>query len=329
MPAVAITGIGSAVGSWVLDNPTLIARYGLGVTPAWIVANTGIEARHWLEEGRTTSDLATEAAQAALAAAGVRAEEVDRLILATVSPDMPTPSTATRVLHKLGARCPAFDVSATCAGFLYGLDLGSQAVRCGEERVLVICAEVRSRFINRHDHRASVLFADGAAAVVLEPSDAPGLLSVHIGAEGMDMLGAHVPAGGAERPTSAATLAAGQHHLHVDGRREIFDVFLRLVDEAAHSALARAGLSIADIDLLVSHQGNARLTEAIGRRLGVAADRVVETIAHHGNTSGASIPLALADLHRERRLRPGHTVLLVAAGAGGVFGGAVVRWTLP
>lgn len=326
---VQIAGIGAAVPSEVIDNATLISRYKLNVTPEWIVANTGIHARHWLEEGRTTSDLAADAARAALAHAGVRADQVDRLILATVSPDMPTPSTASRVLLKLGARCPAYDLTATCAGFLYGLEQGSMAVRCGDRRVLVIAAEARSRFINRHDHRAAVLFSDGAAAVVLEPGDAPGVLGMSLGAEGMELLGAYIPAGGAALPTSAATVADGAHWLHVDGRREIFAHFLRLVDASSREALARAGLGIDDIDLLVCHQGNARLTEAIAARLGVPSSKAVDVIAHHGNVSGASIPLALADLHAAGALRPGQVLLLTAAGAGAAFGAVVLKWTAP
>jgi 3-oxoacyl-[acyl-carrier-protein] synthase-3 len=318
-----ICGLGASVPGDVMDNEALIARFGLSVTPAWIVERTGILSRHWLEEGRTTSDLATEAAQAALADAGWAPTDVDRLILATVSPDMPSPSTATRVLHKLGARCAAFDLNATCAGFLYGLALSREALLGGCSRVLLVCAEARSRFIRRDDHRAAVLFADGAAALCLERGGSGGLRSVFIGGEGMTMLGAWVPAGGAERPTTLATVDAGLHYLHVEDKREIFHHFLRFVEEAAAAALAAAGLTIDQIDLLVPHQGNARLTEAIGARLGVPPERVVNTIPHHGNVSGASIPLALHDLRAAGRLVPGTRLLLVAAGAGAAYGAAV------
>ncbi len=324
---VRIAGLGASVPSTSEGNAELVARLGLKVTPEWIVRNTGVEARHWLEDGRTTSDLAADAARAALDDAGLRPTDLDRMVLATVSPDFPTPPTSSRVLRKLGARCAAYDLQATCAGFLYALDAGVAAVRNGSERVLVVAAEARSRFIDRSDHRAAVLFSDGAAAVVLTRSDRPGVLGVHLGAEGMEMLGAWIPAGGAELPTSAATVAEGGHHLRVDGRKEIFAHFLRLVEESVASVLARAGHHLDEVDLLVPHQGNARLTEAIADRLGVPRERTANTIGPHGNVSGASIPLALHDLRREGRLRPGDLVLLTAVGAGATFGAALLRWT--
>jgi 3-oxoacyl-[acyl-carrier-protein] synthase-3 len=322
---VAITGVGSATPGWVLDNEALIAHCGLDVSPEWIVSRTGIASRHWLEPERTTSDLAAEAVRAILADAGVAPEEVDRLVFATVSPDLPTPATATRVLAKTGMRCPAFDLAATCAGFLYGLELGAAAIRGGSEKVLVLCAEARSRFIDTTNRRAAVLFADGAAGVLLEPADTPGVLDVVIGAEGMEMLAAYVPAGGAAEPLTPEGLAAGRHQLHVDGRNDIFQHFLRLTQEAVDGVLARTGLTLDDIDLLVPHQGNARLTEAIADLLGMPRERTANTITHHGNVSGASIPLALADLRASGRLQPGQTALLVAVGAGAAFGAAVVR----
>lgn len=322
---VAIAGLGSATPSWVLDNEALIAHCGLDKSPEWIVSRTGIESRHWLEPGRTTSDLAAEAAAAILKDAGVAAVDVDRLVLATVSPDLPTPATATRVLAKTGMRCAAFDIAATCAGFLYGLELGAAAVRGGARNVLVLCAEARSRFIDTSNPRAAVLFADGAAGVLLQPADTPGVVDVVLGAEGMEMLGAYVPAGGATEPLTAAGVAAGRHQLHVDGRNEIFQHFLRLTQEAAEGVLARTGLTLDDIDLLIPHQGNARLTEAIADRLGMSRSKTANTITHHGNVSGASIPLALADVRASGRLQPGQTALLVAVGAGAAFGAAVVR----
>ncbi|MCB9684419.1 MAG: ketoacyl-ACP synthase III [Alphaproteobacteria bacterium] len=324
---VAITGIGAAIPEERIDNPTLIERYGLTVTPEWIERNTGIRSRHWLAEGQTTSDLAAEAALAALRDAGLAPTDIDRLVLATVSPDMPTPPTSTRVLRKIGARCAAYDLAATCTGFLYALDAGAGALRNGARRVLVVCAEARSRFIDKTDHRASVLFSDGAAAVVLERSEEPGVIGVHLLAEGMEMLGAYVPAGGAALPTSPDTLAERLHHLRVDGRREIFDHFLRLVEESVEGVLATSGVSLDQVDLLVPHQGNARLTEAIAHRLGVPWERTLDRIAEHGNVSGASIPLALHDAVRDGTVRPGQLLLLTAVGAGATAGAALVRWT--
>lgn len=326
MKHVRITATGSAVPSWTLDNEELVRRFNLSVPPEWIEAQTGIRQRHWLEPGETTSDLCVRAAERILEARDLAPRDLDRIVLATVSPDMPSPSTATIVQRKLGARCPAYDLSAACAGFLYGLDLGAASVRGGEECVLVIAADARSRFVDTRDHRGTVLFADGAAGALLEPSDEPGLLSVALGAEGRERPGAYVPAGGAELPTSAETVATGKHFIHVDGKREIFDLFVGYILEACGMALERAAISLDDIDLLITHQGNANLTHEIGEALGLPETKVVDCIATHGNTSGASVPIALDESLAAGRIAPGDTVLLASVGAGYTFGAAVHRF---
>lgn len=326
MRHVRITTTGSAVPSWRLDNEELVRRFGLTVDPAWIEAQTGIRERHWLEPGETTSDLCLRAAQTILERRGIEARDLDRVVLATVSPDVPSPSTATIVARKLGARCPAFDLSAACAGFLYGLDLGAGSVRAGEEKVLVLAADARSRFIDTKDHRGTVLFADAAAGALLEPSEEPGLVSIALGAEGRERQGAYVPAGGAQQPTTRETVAAGLHYIHVDGKREIFDLFVGYVLEAVGMALERAQLTLDDVDLFITHQGNANLTSEIGAALGLNAVKVVDCVARHGNTSGASVPLALDESFSERRIGPGSTVLLASVGAGYTFGAAVHRF---
>jgi 3-oxoacyl-[acyl-carrier-protein] synthase III len=323
---VAITATGYYTPAQVLDNAELIRRYGLETTPEWIEAKTGIVSRHWLDDDQTTSDMAVEAAHRVLAARDLRADELDRIILATISPDLPSPSTATIVARKLGARCPAFDVSAACAGFLYGLDLGAASIRGGEQKVLVLAADARSRFINPKDRRAAVLFADGAAGALLEPATEPGLLAISLGAEGREDMGAHVPAGGARLPASAHTVAAGKHYLVVDPSRDIFDHFVRFTRECCEQVLERTGLILDDIDVFITHQGNARMVEMVAKDLGLRDEQVVNEIHRHGNTSGASVPIALAESLAEGRIQPGHTVLLTAVGAGYTFGAAIVRF---
>ena len=331
MGRVAITATGSYTPGLVITNEELVERFGLDVDAAWIEDRTGIRERHWMEPGQTTSDMLVEAGRRVLEEAGCPPERVDRLIVGTVSPDLPSPSTATIVARKLGARCPAFDLSAACVSFLYGLDCAAGAIRGGEERVLVLCGDARSRFVDTSDRRSVVLFADAAAGALLEPVDPAsvdgrGLLSVAIGAEGRERMGAWVPGGGAARPTSHETVDAGEHFLRVDGRNEIFELFLQFTREACELALARAGIGLDAVDLFINHQGNARLVERVVEDLGLPPERAVNEIARHGNTSGATVPLALDEARRSGRIRPGDTVLLSSVGAGWVFGAAVHRF---
>ncbi len=322
MPHVVIRSTGSALPGQVLDNAALIARYGLSVDPAWIESRTGIRRRHWLEPGQTTSDLAVRAARTALERAGVAARELDRIILATISPDRPSPATALTVARQLGARCPAFDLSAACAGFLYGLDLGAAAVHAGERNVLVLAADARSRWIDTQDVRSVVLFADGAGAALLGPSERPGLSPVVLGAEGQERPGAHVPAGGTARPASRETVDAREHFLVVDARQEIFELFVRYTREAVERLLERTRSSLDDVDLFITHQGNARMVEAVLADLGIDPARAVNNVAEHGNTSGATVPIALDEALGEGRLGPGKRALLTSVGAGYTFGAA-------
>lgn len=323
MQAVAITATGRYTPSQVLTNQELVQRYQLTVDDAWIFGRTGIRSRHWLQAGETTSDLAVRAAESCLAQAGLAPTDIDRIILATISPDMPSPSTATVVARKLGARCMAFDVSAACSGFLYGLDLAAGAIQMGARRVLVIGADARSRFLNPKDHRSMVLFADGAGCALVEPVASGGLLSVVCNAEGQDSVGAHIPAGGAQRPASAETVAAGEHYLRVDPKADIFEKYLRLTQEVALQALDKAGLTLDDIDHFITHQGNGKLVQLTAEAMGLPAHKVVDEVMHHGNTAGASIPIVLDEIRRAGRIKPGAKVLLNSAGAGVTFAAAV------
>ncbi|MEO0651028.1 MAG: ketoacyl-ACP synthase III [Planctomycetota bacterium] len=324
--SIRITAVGHALPDVVLSNDEVVERFGLEVDAAWIEERTGIRSRHWLAEGQTTSDLAVEAARAILDRRGITARDLDRILLATSSPDYPSPATATIVARKLGARCAALDFSAACAAFPYGLDLAAGAVRGGDRHVLLLCADARSRYIDKRDRRSVVLFADGAGGALLEPSEDPGLLSVALGSECLEDLGAWIPAGGAAQPISHEAIDRGEHFLHVDGMREIFTRFAAYTCEASEQALAKAGIGLGDVDLFVTHQGNANLVRAIVERLGIDPARAVNGVAEHGNTSGATIPIALSEAWSEGRVPAGSTVLFASAGAGYVFGAAVHRF---
>lgn len=325
---VRIAATGCYLPPVVLSNRELLERYDLGVDEAWIEARTGILQRHWMRDDQTTSDMLAECARSVLAEASLEPAAVERIIVATVSPDHPSPSTATIVARKLGARCPAFDVSAACAGFLYGLDLARGSIATGADNVLVLCADARSRYIDRSDRRGTVLFSDGAAGALVVPAEADGprLLDVVIGAEGLERMGAWVPAGGAARPASHETVEAGEHYLQVDGFREIFERFKAFTREGVEAVLARTGHTLSDVDVFITHQGNALLIREIVADLGIDPARAIDDVARHGNTSGATVPIALAEARADGRIRPGHLVLMSSVGAGWVFGAALHRF---
>jgi len=311
----------------------------------WIVERTGIRERRLVSPGEATSDLAIEAARRALDDAGVAARDVDLIIVATACPDMLFPSTACLVQRALGARqAAAFDLAAACTGFIYALAMAEGTIAAGRaETVLVIAAETLSRITDYADRATCILFGDGAGAVVMRrarPADpttgrpvgpaadrAPesGLLSVFLAAdgEGADILS--LPAGGSRRPASAETVASGLHYIHMNGP-EVFKFAVGAMVRAVRESLKASSLSLADIDLFVPHQANARIVDAATRFLRVPPGKVFHTIEKYGNMSAASIPISLDEARRQGRLRPGDSVLLVAFGAGMTYGGAVLRW---
>ncbi len=328
---IHIAATGCYLPPVVMSNEELIERFGLDVDAKWIESRTGIQSRHWMAPEQTTSDMAAEAARAILETAGLDAADLDRIILATISPDRLSPATATEVARKIGARCPAFDVSAACAGFLYALDLARGAVLgSGETNVLVLAADARSRFVDTSDRRGTVLFADGAAGALVRPAVAgpgvPSVLSVALGAEGLETRGAWIPAGGAAMPASHETVDNGDHFVHVDGFREIFERFKAYTREGVREALGRAGLDLGDIDVFINHQGNAYLVDEIVADLGIDPAKAINDVYRHGNTSGASVAIALAEGRADGRIQDGAKVLISAAGAGWTFGAAVVQF---
>lgn len=326
MRSVAIAATGAYLPERVVSNEALIEANGLPVSARWIERHTGIRERRYAAADENTSDLAAHAGRDVLMRAGIAPETVARLILATVSGDWPTPATACVVQHRLGLACPAFDVVSACAGFLVALDLGIRSVMTGDDAVLVLASEIRSRFVDPSDPRVAPLFADGAGGVLLVPAEpGEGFLSCVLQSDGSGAEKVYVPAGGARRPASAETLAAGEHVIRMLDGRGIFEQAVTGMQAIAEQALARAGVDLADVDLVVPHQANKGIIEAGMRELGVPMERVVVTIDRIGNCTAATVPISLHEAVLAGRLQPGQTALVMAVGGGYTAGAAVYR----
>jgi len=325
--AVSFAGLGGAVPAGRITNDDL-ARM-VDTTDSWIVERTGIRERRSVAPGQATSDLAVAASLAAMADAGTDRSEIDLLVVTTCTPDQPLPSTASLVARELGLRCAAFDLSAACAGWVYGLvNAGAMLSAAGGRAALLIGAEVLTRWMDPTDRGTLPLFGDGGAAAVLRPAGphGPGLISWDLGVDATATELLKVPAGGSRLPASAATLAAGDHYMKMEGR-EVFRRAVRAVEASCRATLASAGLPDASqVTLFVPHQANARIVDALLPRLGIPVERTVLNIDRFGNTSAASIPLALCEAVAEGRLRQGDLVLLAGFGAGMTWATALVRW---
>jgi 3-oxoacyl-[acyl-carrier-protein] synthase-3 len=320
-----ITGTGSHLPPRRVSNADLaaqLAERGVETSDAWIVERTGIRARRFADDGVTCSDLAVPAAQAALAAAGRRADEVDLIVVATSTPDMVFPSTAAILQAKLGITngSAAFDVQAVCSGFVYGLTVADALIRTGSAKcALVIGAEIFSRILDFDDRTTCVLFGDGAGAVVLEASNEPGLLASELHADGRHVGILCVPG------TVAGGKVTGDPLLKMDGQA-VFKLAVSVLESAARSVLAKAGKTAADIDFLIPHQANIRIMQGTARKLKLAPEKLVVTVDEHGNTSAASIPLALDAAVRDGRIRRGHKLMLEGVGGGFTWGAVLVEF---
>ena len=317
-----ITGTGSYLPPRRLSNADLVAQLaaqGVESSDDWIVERTGIRARHFADDGVFSSDLALQACRHALDAAGVAASEIDLIIVATSTPDMVFPSTACILQHKLGAAGgAAFDVQAVCSGFVYALTVADAMIRTGAaHKALVVGAEIFSRILDFNDRTTCVLFGDGAGAVVLEASDTPGLLASDLHADGRHVGILCVPG------HVAGGQVLGDPLLKMDGQA-VFKLAVGLLESAAHAALAKAGKTEADIDWLVPHQANIRIIQSTARKLKLSMDKVIVTVDQHGNTSAASIPLALDVAVRSGRIRPGDTLMLEGVGGGFTWGAVLL-----
>jgi 3-oxoacyl-[acyl-carrier-protein] synthase-3 len=313
-----IAGTGSYLPRKIITNQDLEKM--VDTTDEWIRTRTGIERRHIAAEGETTVDLAEHAARRALEAAGVAPTEVDFIAFGTTTPDLVFPNCGTLLQKRLGCRgIPAFSLETACAGFMYALSIADKYIRCGEaRRALVIGAETLSRITDWSDRATAVLFADGAGAVVLEPSDAPGVLSTHLHSDGeyKDLLycGSGVSTGFG--PKLAISMAGS----------EVFKIAVTKLGQVVDETLAANGLDRAALDWLVPHQANIRIIQATARKLDIPMERVIVTVQEHGNTSAASVPLALDEAVRDGRIRRGELLLLEAFGGGFTWGSALVRY---
>ena len=318
-----ITGTGSHLPPRRVTNADLVAELaarGIETSNDWIVERTGIRARHFAAPDVACSDMALDASRHALQAAGLEAQDIDLIIVATSTPDMVFPSTACILQNKLGAiGCPAFDVQAVCSGFVYALTVADAMIRAGTaKRALVVGSEIFSRLLDFNDRTTCVLFGDGAGAVVLEASDEPGILSTDLHADGRHVgilcVPGHVSGG----------QVSGLPLLTMDGPA-VFKLAVGVLESAARATLEKAGLTEADIDWLVPHQANIRIMQGTARKLKLSMDKVVVTVDQHGNTSAASIPLALDHAVRSGQITPGQTVLLEGVGGGFTWGAALLK----
>jgi len=317
-----ITGTGSHLPPRRLSNAQMVhmlAGRGIETSDSWIVERTGIRARHFADDGVMSSDLAVIAARQALAAAGRSPSDIDLIIVATSTPDMVFPSTACIVQDKLGIHgCPAFDLQAVCSGFVYALTVAESMIRTGAAtRALVIGAEVFSRILDFDDRTTCVLFGDGAGAVVLEASDKPGILATELHADGRHVGILCVPG------TVANGKVFGDPLLKMDGQA-VFKLAVGVLESVANSVLAKAGRTAADVDWLIPHQANIRIMHSTARKMKLPQDKLIVTVDEHGNTSAASVPLALDVAVRVGKVRTGDTVLLEGVGGGFTWGAVLL-----
>ena len=325
MPSAALISVASWLPEARLTNADLERL--VDTSDEWIRSRTGIAERRIAAPGDATSDLAARAGAIALERSGVEPSDVDLLIVATSTPDMVFPSTACLAQAKIGLTCPAFDLNAACTGFIYAIEMATAMIESGRARtIMVIGADVLSSIVDYTDRSTCILFGDGAGAVVLQASEEPGVLSVHLGADGTGADLLYVPAGGSAAPVTPENLAAGDTYLKMNGN-EVFKFAVRAIPGVTKQALADSGLTTDDVDWLVPHQANQRITDTVAQRLGIPHERVVCRIEDTGNTSAASIPIALDSLYRDGHLRAGDILALVGFGAGLTYGAAIVRWT--
>ncbi len=315
-----ITGTGSYLPSLALTNNDLVAR-GVDTSDEWIVERTGIRNRHIAADTQMASDLAVEASLKAIAAAGISAEEIDLIILATSTPDYIFPSTACLLQSKLGiSGAAAFDVQAVCSGFTYALTVAEKFIHSGSHRcALVVGTEVFSRILDWNDRGTCVLFGDGAGAVILEASDEPGILASALHADGAYHGILEVPG------NVSSGKVVGQPFVKMDGPA-VFKFAVKVLAEVAREVLDRAGMDVAAIDWLIPHQANIRIIQSTAKKLGLPMDKVITTVDRHGNTSAASIPLALDTAVRDGRIKRGDTLMLEGVGGGFTWGAVILKF---
>ncbi len=325
-PASRIRSLGSCLPPKVLTNAEL--EKIVETSDEWIRTRTGIRERHISGPDEYSSVLATRAAELALRRAGMTGADLDMIVCCTISPDQPLPATGCLVQSNLKAtKAVAFDIAAACSGFLYGLSIADQFIRTGKAKnILVIGVEVLSRYVDYTDRATCVIFGDGAGAAVVTPADSDsGIYSTQIRSDGSLAEFLFIPGGGTHYPATHQSIDDRLHYIKMKGN-ELFKVAVRSMDEISRKVLDDAGMRADDIDLLVPHQANQRISEAVRERLGVPTEKVYANIDRIGNTSSASIPIALDELYTQGRLNEGMNLLLVSFGAGVTWGGALIKW---
>jgi len=321
-----ILGTGTYAPARVLTNQDL--EKIVATTDSWIVERTGIKMRRIAADGEVTSDMAAAAARLALDRAATRAEDLDMIIVATISPDMPMPSCAVMVQAKLGAkRAFAFDISAACAGSLYGISIADKFIRGGAQRVLVIGAELLSRLVDWTDRNTCVLFGDAAGAMVLGPTPDParGFLSLHLHSDGAMASLLAIPGGGSKHPQSEEVIEKKLNKIAMSGR-EVYKFAVSVLPDALQEALTANGMTVADVDHVVSHQANIRIVESVLGKAGIPLSKCWINLDRYGNTSSASLPISIDEASRAGSLKEGDVVLMMAIGAGITWGSAIARW---
>ena len=322
----SITGVGSYLPAKILTNAQLEKM--VDTSDEWITTRTGIKSRRQAARDEFTSDMAAHAAQRAMKKAGVTADQIDLIIVATITPDMPFPATACIVQQKIGARrAAAFDLEAACSGFIYGLEIGQQFIMSRTyDTVLVIGAEKLSSIVDWTDRNTCVLFGDGAGAAVLQSRpNSHGLLTAVMGADGSKGGLLHMPGGGSRCPASADSVAAKLHYLRMDGR-ETFKSAVQAMYHAAQEALHRCELHISKIKCVIPHQANRRIIDAVGKRLGATSEQLFINLDRYGNTSAASVAIALDEAVSSGKIQRGDLILMMVFGAGLTWGAAVIEW---
>jgi 3-oxoacyl-[acyl-carrier-protein] synthase-3 len=323
----AILGLGSYLPEKVMTNKDM--ERIVDTSDEWIVSRTGIKERHMAAEDQSTSDLAVQASLIALADAGVKPTELDLIIIATITPDTPTPATACWVQKKIGApQAAAFDISAACSGFVYGLTIARAFIESGiYKKILLLGAEKLTAFIDWKDRGSCVLFGDGAGAAVIGPcdNDQHEVLSTFLSANGEDADLLKIPGGGCRYPSSLKSIEEGLHYLKMQGK-EIFKIAVKVMSEAVVESVQKAGIRLDQVSLIIPHQANLRIIQAIGERMGLPAEKFFVNIDKVGNTSAASVIIAFDHAVKQGRVKKGDYVVLVAFGAGTTLAASVVKW---
>ena len=324
MRKVGIASIGAYVPPKILTNND--SEKMVDTTDEWITTRTGIKERRIAEDWQASSDLAIQAAQLALANANLEAKELDLIIVCGVTFDYPFPATACILQDKLGATCPGFDLSAGCSGLIYALSVGAQFIANGMyDNILVVGGETLSKIIDWQDRSTCVLFGDAASAVILGPVDTGGFRSFVLGADGGGGKLLELPAGGSRLPASYETISQRLHFIKMNGR-DVFKFAVRVMEEASLEAIDKAGLTLKDIDLFIPHQANIRIIESAAERLNVPKDKFFVNLDRYGNTSSASVGLALYEAFLEGKIQKGSKILMVGFGAGLTWGACVLEW---